>query len=92
LAELERTVQTRAKRAPSADWRTENLEKLWKRTEPLDSADFHGSLHDFLKYCYLLRTVRQQFEAHVQSIGFDEHLFFLRGGYFAFKYLKGKAG
>ena len=77
----------RIKRVPSADWRTENLEDLWKKSKPLASACFHGSLHQFLEYCCLLRSIRQQFEIDDRAVGFDDYAFFLRGGYFAFKYL-----
>jgi len=77
----------KAKRTPSADWRTENLEEAWKNAAPVASARFVGSLHFFLDYCRLLRDVRQQFETDEKKIGFDEYAFFLRGGYFAFKYL-----
>lgn len=75
------------KRVPSADWRTENLEDLWTKSDALDSARYEGSLHDFLEYCCLLRSIRKQFEADDRAGGFDGHAFFLRGGYFAFKYL-----
>jgi len=75
------------KRVLSADWRTQKLEELWRETAPLDSAQFDGSLHDFLEYCCLLKSVRKHFEADRLSHEFDGHLFFLRGGYFAFKFL-----
>jgi hypothetical protein len=75
------------KRLLSADWRTQNLEELWRETVPLDSAQFGGSLHDFLEYCCLLKSVRRHFEADRLEHNFDGHSFFLRGGYFAFKFL-----
>lgn len=75
------------KRIPSANWRTENLEDLWAQSEPLQSAEYDGSLHEFLDYCCLLRNIRKQFEVDTQAGGFDACAFFLRGGYFAFKYL-----
>jgi hypothetical protein len=77
----------RPHRVPSADWRTEHLEDLWKASKPSDTARFEGSLHRFLEYCCVLRGIRQQFENDDSTVGFDDCVFFLRGGYFVFKYL-----
>lgn len=75
------------KRIPSADWRTQNVEQLWSKTAPEDSAEFSGSLHDFLEYCCLLKRLRDHFETDRLAREFDGYSFFLRGGYFAFKFL-----
>lgn len=82
-----RNPRSSAKLAPSADWRTEDLHSLWQRTGTIQFADASCSLHRFLQYCLLLRNLRQQFEHDDREHQFDGCAFFLRGGYFAFKYL-----
>jgi Zn ribbon nucleic-acid-binding protein len=75
------------KRAPSADWRTEDLHSLWQRTGTFQFDDAPYSLHDFLQYCVLLQNLRRKFEHDDRAHQFDACAFFLCGGYFAFKYL-----
>lgn len=72
---------------PSADWRTDNLHELWANEDMGELIHADGSLHVFLQYCYLLRSVRHQFETDDSTTHFDGCCFFLRGGYFAFTYL-----
>jgi hypothetical protein len=75
------------KRASSADWRTEDLHSLWQRTGTIQLGDAPYPLHEFLRYCLLLQTLRRKFEHDDQEHQFDACAFFLCGGYFAFKYL-----
>src|ERR1700722_17136198 len=73
--------------APSADWRTKDLQALWRRTRPWPLASHIEPLHRFLQYSALLRTVCKQFEHDNLGFSFDRCVFFLRGGYFIFSYL-----
>jgi hypothetical protein len=76
------------KRVPSATWYTVDLHEQWsKQTKPGAFLSATGSLHIFLQYCCLLKEIRQQFEFDDAITRYDECLFFLRGGYFAFAYL-----
>jgi hypothetical protein len=77
----------RVRPSPSADWRTEDLHALWRRTGTIKFDDLPVSLHQFLEYCRLLRSIKDQFETDDKRLQFDGCAFFLRGGYFAFCYL-----
>ena len=73
--------------APSADWQTDDLHKLWAETSPAPLGNQVVALHAFLDYCRLLQDVRDSFRTQDSDSPFDRVFFFLRGGYFAFAYL-----
>jgi hypothetical protein len=75
------------RRAPSADWRTEDVHRLWSNTRRRYFVSAAGPLHRFLQYCALLRRIRKQFDIDDRAFHFDACIFFLRGGYFLFSYL-----
>jgi hypothetical protein len=75
------------RRVPSADWRTENLEERWTQIPAQEQFSWIGSFHKFMDYCRLLRVLREQLRQDLADSSFDGYAFFLRGGYFAFKYL-----
>ena len=74
-------------RLPSADWHTDDLHGQWSNTPKGESVCGDGSLHSFLEYCFLLRSLRLEFEKDDKAKGFDAICFFLRGGFLAFSYL-----
>lgn len=74
-------------RVDSADWQTDDLHKLWRRTPTERLGNEVVAIHAFLDYCRILQELRDRFQQQDGSRQFDRVFFFLRGGYFAFAYL-----
>jgi hypothetical protein len=75
------------RRAPSADWQTDDLHRLWTKTRTTALAPREVSAEAFLDYCRVLCDLRDSFARDDSNSPFEKIFFFLRGGYFAFAYL-----
>ena len=84
---------TRIPRTPilSASWETEAVPQLWRMAPTVPEELTPLDAHIFLKYCLLLRAIGDKFQSEDADTWFDDCLFFLRGGYNLFSFLKWKA-
>lgn len=80
----------------TASWETENISGLEKIGEIIQAQGADSDVlrfayfdaHDFFRYCLLLRAMKEQFDKDDKKIWFNDCLFFLRGGYNFYEYLK----
>jgi hypothetical protein len=64
-----------------------NVHELWFQTQPEPGTLVDLDLHTFLRYCYLLKRIKENFERWDGDRFFDSCLFFLRGALGIWAYL-----